>query len=86
MPCVVSGDDERQKRIQKVQQNRAKKLVQLQKQTGVDMLLPSDLPTGYSPQSPSSMERLCSVKVTRRLTHQVYSFVFAIHILCALWN
>ena len=60
---ALSGDDERQKRIEKVQQNRAKKLVQLQKQTGVDM---GELNSVYPRRdSPNTMDKLCSIKVTR---------------------
>jgi len=45
----IVGVDEREKRIQKVKDNRAKKLIQLQKQAGIDIQAHSSI----SPQSNS---------------------------------
>lgn len=67
---VCAGDDERQKRVMKVKQNREKKLVQLQKQTGavIGIVNPSlegkryDEPADLGSPS-SSMDNMFRVKV-----------------------
>lgn len=63
MNYKYTGDDERQKRIEKVKQNRAKKLVQLQKQTGVDYLVSNHDNQLCGMDSSTTMNNLCDIKV-----------------------
>lgn len=64
---LLIGDDERQKRIEKVKQNRAKKLILLQKQTSVDMVSATDTekesPQPSSVNGQSEMSKLYDIKV-----------------------